>query len=178
MGTEKVYTFEEMLAEKGFILYTNEGRSMLPLLRPRRDIIEIRARAPGTRSRKYDIVLYRRGRQYVLHRVLKVLPAGYLIAGDHNTFLERDVTDGRILGTVTRIVRGGREIRMEDPRYRLYVRLWCGAYPLRMALLRGGACGAAVLRKLRSLFRKRGDSESTIIRKIRGRENEEQNGQD
>ena len=38
----KVYTFEEILEEKGFLIYTNVGYSMMPLLRQRRDVIEIR----------------------------------------------------------------------------------------------------------------------------------------
>ena len=32
----KVYSFEEMLYEKGYIIYTNVGMSMLPLLRRKR----------------------------------------------------------------------------------------------------------------------------------------------
>ena len=128
-------SFEELLRRDGYIVYTNVGLSMYPLLRQRRDIIEIRPR-PAGRCRKYDVVLYRRGGKYILHRVLKVLPEGYLIAGDHNTFLERDVRDDMILGVMTRVLRDGRTIRPEDWPYRLYVLLWCAPWRLRMAVLR------------------------------------------
>jgi len=74
---ETRYSFEELLKKDGFIVYTNVGFSMMPLLRQRRDIIEIRAKGPG-RCRKYDVVLYRRGEKYILHRILKVLPDGYV----------------------------------------------------------------------------------------------------
>ena len=78
----------------------------------------------------------------------------YLIAGDHNTFVERDVTDDMILGVMRRVIRDGREITTKDPRYRLYVHLWCDCSPLRMLILRikrkiRGYLGA-VRRRLRS----------------------------
>lgn len=129
------YSFERMLSEKGYIIYTNIGYSMLPLLRQRRDIIEIRP-CNEERCRKYDVVLYKRGEMYVLHRILKVLPKRYIIAGDHNTFVERDVTDAQIIGVMNRIIRDGREIKMDNVCYRLYVHLWCDPYPIRMFLIR------------------------------------------
>lgn len=131
----RYHSFEEMLRQDGYIVFTNVGISMLPLLRERRDVIEIRPKGPG-RCSKYDVVLYRRGERYILHRVLKVLPEGYLIAGDHNTFVERDVTDDMILGVMTRVIRDGRSIRPTHWRYRLYVLLWCAPWQLRMPLLR------------------------------------------
>ncbi len=132
----KAYTFEELLNEKGYIIYFNVGRSMLPLLRQRRDIIEIRRKEPG-RCKKYDAVLYKRGAKYILHRVLRVLPEGYLIAGDNNTFVERDIMDAQILGVMTRVIRNGKSIDVNTNRlYRCYVHLWCDCYPLRMAALR------------------------------------------
>ena len=107
----------------------------MPLLRQRRDLIEIQAKPPG-RCSKYDVVLYRRDGRYILHRILKVLPDGYIIAGDHNTFLEYDITDDDIIGVMTRINRDGREIAVDNFLYRSYVHLWCDFYPLRMAILR------------------------------------------
>ena len=132
---KKQYSFEELLDETGYIVYTNVGYSMLPLLRQRRDVIEIRKKEPG-RCKKYDVVLYKRGDMYVLHRILRVLPNGYLIAGDHNAFVERDITDENILGVMKRVIRNGKSIETNNPYYRLYVHLWCDVYPLRMFILR------------------------------------------
>ena len=142
----KVYTFEEILDRDGVLVYTNVGVSMTPLLRQRRDLIEIRKKEPG-RCKKYDVVLYKRNGQYILHRILRVLPSGYLIAGDNNFFVERDITDADILGVMKRVVRNGKNITMDDPLYRLYVHLWCDCYPLRMFLLRGKAFISQHLRK-------------------------------
>ena len=132
----RVYSFEELLEEKGYIVYTNVGTSMLPLLRQRRDIIEIRPLAG--KPQKYDVLLYKRGETYILHRVLKVRPdGGYLIAGDNNIFVERDVTDRMILGKMTRIIRNGREIRTDsDFHYRLYSHIWVDFFPVKCILLR------------------------------------------
>ncbi|MBP3899846.1 MAG: hypothetical protein J6D53_00055 [Blautia sp.] len=146
----KIYSFEELLSEKGYIVYTNVGTSMLPLLRERRDIIDIRPLdAP---PRKYGVLLYKRGSTYILHRVIKVLPGGkgYWIAGDHNVFIERDVTDRMILGRMTRIIRDGREIKVdEDLRYKLYSRVWVDFFPVKCLILRVKGKAARVYHRMK-----------------------------
>ena len=129
-------SIEELLNERGYIVYTNIGYSMMPLLRQKKDVIEIRKKEPG-RCKKYDVVLYKQGNRYILHRILRVLPEGYIIAGDHNTFLETDVTDGMILGVMTRVIRDGKDITPDNIWYKLYVHLWCDVYPVRMMILKG-----------------------------------------
>lgn len=128
-------SFEEILDTKGYLLYTNTGYSMMPLLRQKRDVIEIRKKGPE-RCKKYDVVLYKSGNRYILHRILKVYPSGYLIAGDHNIFVETDIKDEDILGVMTRVLRNGRNITPNNIWYKLYVHLWCDVYPVRMFLLR------------------------------------------
>ncbi len=150
-GAGRTYSFEELLDSNGFIVYTNVGISMMPLLRQRKDIIEIRKRGPG-RLKKYDVVLYKRGGKYILHRILKVRPDDYVIAGDHNTFLEYGITDADILGVMTRVIRDGREIHMTDPEYLAYVHLWCDFYPVRIFILR---CKRLAARVVRHIFKHR-----------------------
>lgn len=70
---------------------------MMPLLRQKKDIIEIKKKN-SERYKKYDVVLYRRGKKYILHRILKIFPDRYVVAGDHNTYLDPPVTDDMILG--------------------------------------------------------------------------------
>ena len=129
------HTFEELLQKDGYIIYTNVGYSMMPLLRQKKDLIEIRQKAQD-RCQKYDVVLYKRGNKYILHRILKVLPDGYLIAGDHCATIEKDITDKDILGVMTRVIRNGKAITPDYLWYKLYVHLWCDVYPLRFILLR------------------------------------------
>ena len=131
----KLYSFEEILQEKGFLVYTNVGTSMLPLLRQRRDIIEIHKKDLAVRCKKYDVVLYKRGGRYILHRILSVQPNGYIICGDHNIRREFDITDDMILGVMTRVIRNGKSITLNNKWYKLYVHLWCDFYHIRAAIL-------------------------------------------
>ena len=131
----KLYSFEEMLEEKGYLVYTNVGTSMLPLLRQRRDIIEIHHKDPATRCKRYDTVLYKRGDKYILHRILKVRPNDYVICGDHNIWREYGITDGQILGVMTRVIRNGRSITTDNRWYKNYVHLWCDFYHVRAGIL-------------------------------------------
>lgn len=129
-------TFEDVLEKDGVMIYTNVGCSMMPLLRERKDIIEIR-RKGNERCKKYDVVLYKRGNRYILHRILKVLPdGGYLIVGDHCTRIEDDIKDENILGIMTRVQRNGKDITPDNFWYKFYVHLWCDVYPVRMLILK------------------------------------------
>ena len=119
----KVYTFEDMLEEYGYIVYTNVGVSMMPLLRQRRDVIEIRKKGPE-RCKKYDVVLYKIGSKYILHRIIQVREKDYVIVGDHNIWREWGITDSQILGVMTRVIRNGKTITPENRLYQLYVHLW------------------------------------------------------
>lgn len=131
----QVMTFEELLNKDGAIVYTNVGASMMPLLRERKDLIEIRRKGEEC-CRKYDVVLYKRGEQYILHRILKVFPNKYILAGDHNTFIDPPVTDEMILGVMTRVIRDGKSITPDNIWYKAYVHLWCDFFPIRVLLLK------------------------------------------
>jgi len=122
---------EDMLREQEIYIATTVGTSMYPMLRNRRDTVVIRP-CRG-RLHKYDIPLYKRGDKYILHRIVKVLPEGYIICGDNCLHLERDITDAQILGVLTEFYRDGRQISMTGIGYQLYCRIWTIGYPLRAA---------------------------------------------
>ena len=130
----KYSTFEELLDKDGYLVYTNVGTSMMPLLRQYKDIIEIRKKGPE-RCKKYDAVLYKCGSKHILHRIIKVRKNDYVIVGDHCTQKEYGVTDDQILGVMTRIIRNGRSITPENLTYKVYVHLWCDFYPIRVFIL-------------------------------------------
>ena len=127
--------FEELIKTKGYIAYTNVGYSMMPLLRQKKDIIEIHDKG-SERCKKYDVILYKSGDRYILHRILKVLPDRYVVAGDHNTFLDPPVTDDMIVGVMTQVIRDGKSITPDNFWYKMYVHLWCDFYPIRVFLLK------------------------------------------
>ena len=132
-------SFEEELERHGSIVFTNKGDSMLPLLREDRDLLVIEKKGPE-RCKKYDVVLFKRGEKYVLHRILRVREGDYYIAGDNRRKGEF-VREEQILGILTQVVRDGKVVRPGDPGYECYVHLWCDLFPLRWGLffLRDGA---------------------------------------
>lgn len=111
--------FETELKEHGSIVYPNTGTSMMPLLRQHKDLMIIAPRPEG-RLKNNDAVLFRRGNDYVLHRIVKVLPEGYLITGD-NQWAKEIVGDEQIIGVLTGFIRDGKEHSVSEPAYRLYV---------------------------------------------------------
>ena len=143
-------TFEEELERSGTLVFTNKGRSMMPLLRENRDLMVIEKKGPE-RCKKYDAVLFKRGERYVLHRILKVREQDYYVVGD-NCRKGGYVRDSQILGVLKQVVRDGRTISPEDPDYQRYVHLWCDFFPLRAGLffLRDGVrhVGGKIKRRL------------------------------
>ncbi len=128
-------SFEGILEKEGRLIYSSRGVSMRPLIREGKDLLIIER--PQGRLKKYDVPLYRRADgRYVLHRVLKVRAHDYVICGDNLWIKETGITDEQILGVLTGMIRGGKKLSLDDWRYRLYVRLWCGLFPLRAFLLR------------------------------------------
>ncbi len=154
---DKNSSFEEVLNRDGRLAYTNVGFSMLPLIREGRDVMLIEKR-DITEIKRYDAVLFRRenikGRgEYILHRILKILPDGrFYIVGDNCTEGEI-VKPSQILGVLSGLHRDGKPINMGGFRYKTYVALWCAPYHLRFGILHTKRfifrCLSAVLHKLR-----------------------------
>ena len=143
--------FETILKEKGTLVYRNTGTSMMPLLRQNRDLMVIRKRPEG-RLNRLDAVLYKRDKQYILHRILKVRENDYVICGDHQYRREYGVTDDQILGVLSGVIRDGETIGVKDFRYQAYVHLWCDLFYLRAAILALKDYGRRAWRKIKRLF--------------------------
>ena len=127
MSNEK--RIEDVLEEEGVFVSTTVGISMLPLLRNRRDTIIIMPYEG--RLKKYDVPLYKRGSDYILHRIVGVKSDSYVICGDNCTQKEYGITDAHILGVMTGFYRGSKKVNMEGFGYKAYVRVWCALYPVR-----------------------------------------------
>lgn len=139
-------TFEEILSKDGKLVYKTKGVSMNPMLYQNRDLVVI---VPNKeRLKKYDVALYRRGKSYVLHRVIEVNDDGtYLIRGD-NTYSDEIVPDSAVLGVLTEFVRDGKQYKVTDEEYLRYVHAWCAAYPVRRLYIRTKGRTKRVVKKL------------------------------
>ena len=127
-------TFEQELAEKGRIVYPNVGVSMRPLIRQGKDVMIIER--PNGRLKRYDAALYkRRNGTYIMHRVLRVREKDYVICGDNCIKREYGITDDHIIGVLTGVIRGGKEIKATDRSYRIYAHLWCDFFYIKVAVL-------------------------------------------
>ncbi len=127
--------YEQYLDRYGVLTYRFKGISMLPMLRQGKDTFTV-VKKTQARCKKYDVALYRRGEQYVLHRVVKVLPQSYVILGDNCAKKEYNITDEDIIGVLQSFTRGERSISVDHRGYRLYARVWYWLYPLRHAWMR------------------------------------------
>jgi len=128
-------TFEKEIQQRGQLIYTNVGDSMMPFIKQGRDVLVISK--VNDRLKKYDVPLYKRDSgQYVLHRILKVRKYDYVICGDNRWQREYNITDKHIIGVLTAVIRDGREIPVTNLKYRLYVRIWCDFFYVRAFVLR------------------------------------------
>ncbi|MDO4176137.1 MAG: hypothetical protein Q4D99_01500 [Bacillota bacterium] len=151
-------SYEEILARDGKLVYTNKGVSMMPLIGNGEDMLIISPRPVNTDGspaplKKYDVVLYKRGEKYILHRILKVVEENgkreYVICGDNQYRREFGVKDEQIIGVLTGIVRpDGTSVDLDSYVYQDYVHRTCDFFYPRAAGLYCKSRLAAVKRKL------------------------------
>lgn len=159
----KERTIEEVLKEDGLFVSTTVGMSMYPMLRNRKDTIVIRPYEG--RLRKYDVPLYKRKDAYILHRIVKVLPDSYVICGDNCEQKEYDITDAHILGVLTEFYRGEKSIDMQGLGYKLYARIWCTSFPIRMFSRKTRRLASSAWRNITEInkqFKQRNDKHKEI----------------
>ncbi len=124
---------EEKLNAGGTVTFGPHGTSMLPLIRQGKDSVTISA----TKTAKVgDVAFYRRpDGQFVLHRIVGKKSDGFVLCGDNQTMLEKGVPECWIIGVMTSVTRGGKEVLCKSFGYRFYARvllpLWKGKLLIR-----------------------------------------------
>lgn len=127
-------SFEQVIAERGELIYTNVGDSMYPLIRPR-DLLVIKK--PVLPLKRLDIPLYKRDNgQYVLHRIVKVKNGGYDICGDNRVAVETGITDRHIIGVLTDIIRKDKTVSVYRFDKRMYAHFCCDFMPVKRIIFR------------------------------------------
>ena len=107
---------EDVLVTNGKYIGPTSGVSMLPMLKDRRDTI--------------DVALYKRGDLYVLHRVLSVTPDGYIIRGD-NCYTDENVPENAVIGVLSEFFRKDKHYYCTDEKYLKYVKKRLKTYKVR-----------------------------------------------
>ncbi len=121
---------EKALAEKGVYASKTDGTSMEPMLVRGRDTVVIKPAVFPLK--KYDIPVYHRGNQYVMHRVVRVTKKGYVICGDNMIELERDIRDCDVVGVLGAFYHDGKYVEYGDREYIRYAKRAVRTYPLRV----------------------------------------------
>lgn len=141
----EIVTFEEILKRDGVLVYRTRGVSMEPMLWQNRDLVVIRV--PENRLRPLDTALYRRGSDYILHRVIGVADDHYLIRGDNTYMIERVPADA-VIGVLTEFRRKGKTYSVMDKTYRCYAHFWNSIYSVRAFCWRGRNRAVKTARRL------------------------------
>ena len=130
---------EEIIERDGAFVSTISGYSMSPMLKDRRDTVVV-SRITGE-IKKYDVILYRTGEKYILHRVIKVKEKEYITCGDNCTVLEI-VPKESVIGILTEAWQGETKLDLKSRKYRSYCKRKVAAIYPRKAYR--GARGIAV----------------------------------
>ncbi len=151
VSVNKSEDIEKILLEEGVYASVTNGKSMRPLFKTHRDMVVLK-KAEG-RLKKYDVVLYRVGDNYILHRIIKVLDSQgiYLIRGD-NTFHIEKVPFKSVLAYLISFNRNGKHHTVDERSYKIYSSVWNFIYPLRYLILYLPITAA---RKLVRVFKKK-----------------------
>lgn len=124
------FGIEETLAKEGKIIVCVSGRSMIPMLRDRRDTVLIeKADLP---LKKHDVAVYRMpSGKLLIHRVLKVREDCYVIRGDNRPNTEY-IKPEWIIGVLKEFHRNGKRCDCETNKlYKAYI-IWVRAsFPVR-----------------------------------------------
>lgn len=132
MIDNKNLNIAEVLSKGEIVITGFSGTSMLPLLRSGKDKVVIEKVTEKPKCN--DVPLYMSGGKYVLHRIVKIKPQGYIIRGDHLYRNEYNVTDKDIIGILTGFYRNGKFFSCKSFKYKLYVAYIRVSYPIRYAL--------------------------------------------
>lgn len=132
MEREKL-KIEDAVAEQGVYIGPTVGVSMLPMLKNRRDTIVVKPKTE--RLKRLDVALYKRGDDYVLHRVLAPVEGGYIIRGD-NCYSDENVPEEAVFGVLTEFFRKDKHILCTDKKYLRYAERRVKTYRFRRFFVR------------------------------------------
>ncbi|MDD4372055.1 MAG: S26 family signal peptidase [Anaerostipes sp.] len=127
---------KEQLSMGREVSFTITGNSMWPFLCHRRDKVVLES-INKNKIKKGDIILFQVSEgNYVLHRITKKIGDLYITTGDGNTWRDGVVSPNQVVARVSMMVRKGKKIRCDNIWWRMIIRLWMAAFPIRKYLLR------------------------------------------
>lgn len=111
----------ETLDKNREVSFVSAGRSMLPIIRDRKDTVTLVK--PKKNIKAGDVVFYQRDNgRFILHRVMYVNAGTYVMRGDNQWDNEYNVRRDQIIGVLKSIERNGKVHNVTDRDYLMYVR--------------------------------------------------------
>ena len=120
---------KELLEKDGTYVGLTEGVSMRPMIVSGRDVVVIEKKTQ--RLKEMDVALYmRKDKDYVLHRVIKVVEKGYIIRGD-NCYSDERVKEEDVIGVLTQYFHKETPVDLTSKKYLRYVKRRIKNYKIR-----------------------------------------------
>lgn len=111
----------ETLEENGEVSFVSAGRSMLPIIRDRKDTVTLVK--PKKEIKAGDVVFYQRDNgRFILHRVMYVNSGTYVMRGDNQWDNEYNIRRDQIIGILKSFERNGKVHNVTDRDYLMYVK--------------------------------------------------------
>lgn len=153
-GKQLFPTVREILFNGTSFKLVVTGNSMLPFLKHTRDSV-ILTGITGYTIKRGDIVLVRRDNGiYVLHRALKILPDGFIMNGDAQTW-DEFVPYEQVFARANRIERKGKLISCDHKLYCFCSEIWMLLRPFRGFLLKSVGLLLRIYRRAASFYKSR-----------------------
>ena len=126
---------------------TVTGVSMMPMLRSRKDVVDL---IPVNGPQKAgEVILYRRENgQYVLHRIIKVTKDGYICSGD-NQAMQEPVAHSQLLAVMEGFTHNGKTYQRTSWGYRCYTWIWVNLFIFRKPYIAVRRFCSRIRRKLK-----------------------------
>lgn len=127
--SDAIDIIREQLNNNGKVSFVPKGISMKPMLSGNDKVI---LEKPKGKLKKYDLPLYLRNGNYIIHRIIKVHKDGtYTACGDNNLFWEKGIEDKDIVAVVTCYYKNSKEKSVNNLSYKIYCRYINFIRPLR-----------------------------------------------
>jgi len=144
--------YKKQLEKNSVIAFVPGGDSMWPTLKDRSQSVVIKKKTE--RLKKFDVALFMRdGVKYVLHRVIDVLPDGYVFLGDSQVNPEK-VEEENVIGVMIGFNRGKKYIDVENEKYKKEVEKLFGNDKRRKRKVRMFYIRKGIKNRIKKLFGK------------------------
>lgn len=112
----------ENLPDEGITLKVH-GTSMQPFLYNGRDAVTFQK--PDRKLRKGDVIVFRRGEFYLMHRIVKIDSDGFITAMGDNTFSpDTHIAPEDVKAILVSAVRAGRTITPKSPEWLFFSKVF------------------------------------------------------